>query len=391
MKHTTRLLCLLLSALFLITSCNQTTDQPDTDDSTSDSANDSVSDSVSEGDDTTAEDELEIIPFDPSADTRWGTAVNVDCDAIMYMYNHYGQKLFDDVEQMCKDWFDLRYKDGYISDIMYHIDQHVPSTTRESYIDFYVEAQQTGETLDDVTQRHGELLYRIYEEEKVDPYQIWFDLCRENDINPWLSFRMNDVHAPALGYVCTDFYYEAKENGWLISSSGKNGWAGTYPYCMDYSVPEVREYFLSYIDEILGKYDVYGIELDWQREIHNFKTDSVDNCKYMDIFMEDVNEIVSKYEKQYGHEIKITSRLARDLETNKYFGFDLVNWAKNGWIDIVIPASHGPTDSGVPVPEWKAAMSEYGVEVYVAFESVTLSSKYPQTDTTLAAFTSMYL
>jgi len=392
MKNMIKLLCLLLAALFVFAGCGTPADQPDTDDS---AAGTSVSADVSDTADTTdgdddGEDELQIIPWDPSADTRRGTAVNVDCDAIWYMYAHFGQKL-DNLEQMCVDWFDLRYKDGYVSDLMYNVDQHTPSETRQSYMDFYLEAQQTGEKLDDVTQRHGELLNRVYNEHKVDPYQIWFDLCYENDINPWLSFRMNDTHAPTLGYACTDFYYEAKDNGWLISSNGKNGWSGTYPHCLDYSVPEVREYFLVYIDEMLGRYDAYGIELDWQREIHCFKTDSADNCKYMDIFMKDLNEIVAKYEKQYGHEIKIAARLARDLESNKGFGFDLVNWAKNDWIDVVIPASHGPTDSGVPVPEWKAAMDAYDVEVYVGFESVTLSSKYAQTDTTLAAFTSMYL
>ncbi len=324
---------------------------------------------------------------DPAADLRRGTAVNVDCDAVWYMYAANDKKL-ENVKQMCIDWFDSRYKDCGVSDVMYHIDQHVPSATRESYMQFYLDAQKTGKPLDDCTARQGELMYRVYVEHDTDPYAIWFEECRKNGINPWLSFRMNDVHAPFLGYACTEFYYKAKENGWLIGLEA--GGCEAYSHCLDYAVPEVRAYFLSYIDEILGRYDPYGIELDWQREIHNFKVESKDNCKYMDIFMADLNKIVEKYEKQYGHEIRIISRNARDLTGNLYFGFDIVNWAKNGWVDIIVPASHGPTDSAVPIAEWKEALDPYGVELYIGFEWVTLLG-HVHTPDTLAAFSSMYL
>ena len=377
-------LSLFLAAILLVAGCGEVPLPVDTDAPRTDTTADAVN--TVEADTAPAISQKDL--FDPEADTRYGTAVNVDCDAIWYMYAANGQVL-ENVEQMCIDWFELRYKDAGVSDVMYHIDQHVPSVTRESYMDFYIEAQKTGEQLDEVTEKHGELLYRVYEEHNVDPYAIWFDLCRENGINPWLSFRMNDIHAPTLGYACTDFYYEALKNGWLIGeNTGRGAWVAP---CMDYAVPEVRAYFLDYIDEILGKYDVYGIELDWLRSLFCFKQYSKDNCQYMDIFMEDVNKIVAKYEAEYGHEIKIIARLARDLDTNLYFGFDIVNWAKNGWLDIISPASHGPTDSGVPIPAWKEAMDPYGVEVYIGFESVTIDSKHPQTITTLAGFTAMYL
>lgn len=388
MKFKARLLCLLMTVLFVFSGCARGT-LPSETAATADTVDAAVSETESA--DSEKDPEPEEYPeqdFDPSADPRSGVAVNVDCDAIWYMYASNGEKL-ENVEQMCIDWFDIRYKDAGISDIMYHIDQHTPSKTRQGYMDFYLEAQQTGEKLDDITNRHGGLLDRVYNEHKVDPYAIWFEQCRENGINPWLSFRMNDVHAPVLGYACTDFYYEAKENGWLVGTDA--GWGSSYAHCLDYSVPEVRSYFLDYIDEMLGRYDVYGIELDWQRETICFKKDSKDNCQYMDIFMEDLNKIIAKYEQQYGHEIKIMARLARSLDANLYFGFDIVNWAKNDWLDIMCPASHGPTDSGVPVAEWKSVLDEYGVELYISLEQGTIAFDYRQTDTTLAAFTSMYL
>lgn len=325
--------------------------------------------------------------FEPKADARWGTAVNIDCDAINYMAKSHDMNL-DNLEQKCVDWFNDHYKDCGISDILYHIDNVIPTESRQEFADFYLDSLKTGKEIDKISESLGKLYNTVYNELHVDPYKIWFDLCRENGIHPWLSFRMNDTHAPFLGYCCGDFFYKAQANGWLIGLEA--GGCEAYSYCLDYAVPEVREYFLTYIDELLGKYDVYGMELDWQREIHCFKKESKDNCKYMDIFMEDLNKIVAKYEEQYGHKIRILSRHARDLNGNLYYGFDICNWAKNGWVDVIVPSSHGCTDSDVPVTEWKAALSPYNVEVYVGFEWITIFG-HGHTLETLAAFTSMYL
>ena len=40
--------------------------------------------------------------------------------------------------------------------------------------------------------------YRIFEELKVDPVQIFIDTTRKNNIRPWASFRMNDIHPPSI-------------------------------------------------------------------------------------------------------------------------------------------------------------------------------------------------
>ncbi len=325
--------------------------------------------------------------FDPKNDKRWGTAINIDCDAINYMMKSHGMNL-ENLEQKCADWFNEHYKGCGISDILYHIDNVIPVKARQGFADFYVDSLKTGKEIDKTSEMLGKLYNTIYNEMHIDPYQIWFDLCRESGIHPWVSFRMNDTHAPFLGYCCTDFFYKAQANNWLIGMEA--GGCEAYSYCMDYAVPEVRDYFLTYIDEMLEKYDVYGLELDWQREMHCFKKESKDNCQYMDIFMADLNKIVEKYEKQYGHEIRIMSRHARDLNGNLYFGFDIVNWAKNGWVDVIVPSSHGCTDSDVPVAEWKAALSPYNVEVYIGFECITIFG-HGQKPETLAAFSSMYL
>jgi hypothetical protein len=111
----------------------------------------------------------------------------------------------------------------------------------------------------------------------------------------------------------------------------------------------------------------------------------------MNEFIQKINKIVEKYEKQYGHEIKIMVRLSRDLDQNEYFGFDLRTWAKNGWFDVAVPTARRPaTDSDMPIDVWKAELAPYGIEVYAGLEHTVVDTTY-QNQNTLAAYTSMYL
>ncbi len=321
---------------------------------------------------------------------RYGTAVNVDCDEIIRMSRSMGTD-FSNVEEKCISWFNSHYKDKHISDLIYNVDQVVPTESRDEWFDFYLDAQASGEKQDAISDEFGRVTSEIYNVVGGSPYEIWIEQCYENGINPCLSFRMNDTHAPELGYACQDFFYTAKENGWQIGFEA--GWGTWNQWCYDYSVPEVRAFYTEYIDEILGKFDVYGIELDWQRNIHCFKSNSVNNCQYMDLFMEEINRIVAKYEELYGHEIKIMVRIARDIDDNMYFGFDVRSWAAKDWIDVIVPSSYwGSTASDMSINEWKSELADYEkVQVYAGFEIGTIENELLHTPESLAGFTSMDL
>jgi hypothetical protein len=125
MKNTIKLFCLMLTALILFVSCNQTVQPPaDTDDDTSvleDTATESVdSTTPDETKDTekTPETEPIVDDFDPSADPRYGTAVNVDCDELLRMSRRMGTD-FSNLEQMCVNWFNSLYKDKHINPANY--------------------------------------------------------------------------------------------------------------------------------------------------------------------------------------------------------------------------------------------------------------------------------
>ena len=380
-KRFLTVLCAILALLLLLSSCSRDADVTDTD--------------------TAAEDTLpgfkwQNDPDDKDENSEYrddnGVVLNIDCDAVYYFArtNNYD---YTNIDAKARTYFN-QYTDKGLSDILYNLDGAVPTETHEFSGDVYTE--EGGEKV--FASVKGEVSNKIFYELNYDPFATWIGLCRENGINPWLSFRMNDVHyANDPNAHHDDFYYEAQENGWFIGSSHSERWssvgasAAWFPYALDYSVPEVRQHFLDYIDEMLGRYDVYGIELDWQRTIWCFSEDDASNCAYIDEFMNDLDAILKKYETRYGHEIKTMARINRDIDENVILGFDVIKWAQNDWIDVVVPSPYwGVSDSDMPIAKWVDRLKGYDVEVYAALEDDTFEERNHNI-ATLAAMTAQYL
>ena len=400
MKKILSIIAVILLLTFVLTACGSAVDE------VVDAYVDSAADKIESKADDVGDDGSEE-PLDE--DPRYGTALNIDPDCLAYMYQASVGKTVDtsadaeftrDLRAKLEKWYEDRYADCGISDILYNI-------TWEESAEKYLRKTETLEDGRVVSVDYSDIVgaraaYLVKTNTDIDPYGVWFDMCRKDGINPWLSFRMNDVHSANESTGHSEFFYKAKKNGWLIGNARASYWLNNpctqgsrkwYPYAYDYTYAEVREHFLSQIDAQLDKYDAYGIELDWQRTIWCFPTDTTDNIQYMDIFMEDVNEIVERYEEKYGHEIKISARIGRDIDENKYFGFDVENWANKDLIDVVIPSPYwGATDTAIPVTEWVQRLADYPkVDVWAGVECHVMNNSQWQSIPTLAAQTAQYL
>ncbi len=260
------------------------------------------------------------------------------------------------------------YSVGNITDILFCIFCQYSATDSKiwsTYADKYLQKKENGITVDYTEQYKG--IYKLNKECGIDPYEVWIKGCRKRNINPWISIRMNDCHFPdeQNSFLRSDFYYEAEEKGWMIGEK--------YEYFrknFDYAVPEVRQKMLDYIKEQLERYDVYGVELDFMREIFCFDYIDEDNEKIVNImndFIRSVKEIVKMAEKNYGHEIKIAERLTRDIDQSRKFGFDARTWAAEKLVDIIIPSPRWEhSDSMIPVNIWKKELP--GVKIIPCIE-----------------------
>ena len=278
--------------------------------------------------------------------------------------------------------FIYQYKDTLVTDFMMCVNVHIssfPSKIKTFYGDKYLRKEEQGQPVD-YSDTCCKTAYHIWYEKNLDLFQLWIDACRESEITPWLSFRMNDAHChfETPHFLISDYFYEhLDEYARCRHERPFGGNPEYYDRCRDFEIEEVRREMLAYIEEALERYDVDGIELDFMREPWCFQPGhEQENTDLMTEYIQNVKDIVEEAEKRYGHKIKIAVRCHANPIYSIEFGFDALEWAKRGLVDLIVPTPRWATsDNDMPISLWKKMMEPYGVEVAGCVE--LLSRSYP--------------
>ena len=287
--------------------------------------------------------------------------VNIDINSVVTPFlNRTAEKKDYKTEDLYG--FVDQYLKTNTTDLLFDIFCQYSATDTEfwdSYADKYEQTVENGHAVDYKDRYEG--IYTLNKKYNTDPYKVWIDRCNEVGLGSWISIRMNDCHRngnDAPMFLYSNFLYEAEKNGWTLGDEYGRYYGRSY----NFAVKEVREKYLGYIKEQLSRYNVSGIELDYMREpmCVKYATDDKKECiETMNIFMREAKKIVEECEKIHGHRIKVAVRVPRDYEQSLYYGFDVVQWNKEGLVDVVIPTPRfASSDNGIPVSEWKSLIPE---------------------------------
>ena len=204
----------------------------------------------------------------------------------------------------------------------------------------------------------------------IDPYALWIKRSREKNISPWISMRMNDNHTvnDENAYIHSDFWKQ-------------NPQFRRVPYrfldgcdrAFDYGKQEVRDYHMKLVHELFERYDFDGFELDWMRHGFHFRPGyEQEGVGLLNDFMRQVKELAKKWEQKRGHKISISARVAVSYNTSLGLGMDAVEWARQGYVDLLVPAPFfGTIDNDIRVDLWrklvedKKVMLAPGLEILV--------------------------
>lgn len=211
--------------------------------------------------------------------------------------------------------------------------------------------------------KRWENFYLCYAKYGIDPVQIFIDQTNKNGRRAWVSIRMNDCHK---GLMRSKFFDEEQAAGHLLGEA-----YGYYWNAYDYQYPRYRTLLKYYIEEILSKYDFFGIEYDFLREPWCFDYNNIKNPhEIMNEYLRELKAVVTEAEGRVGHKIQILMRIPRDIKTCMDFGFDVETIANEGLADVLSPcARYAPTDGCLPVREWLERVGDKvavipGIEVF---------------------------
>lgn len=203
------------------------------------------------------------------------------------------------------------------------------------------------------------ILYR----KGIDPYAVWTKQCRKRGISPWITVRMNDGHglsSTRKNYRNTQYWHEHPELRRVPETVCDNGWKTAQLMVYDYSKPVAYQHHLDLVRELLTRYDVDGVELDWMRNPYLLTPGKEqEQSGILTQFMRDVRAMVDSCQKERGHTLGISVRVPTTLEITDAWGFNVGQWAEEGLIDMLVPtAFYNSIDTKMPIEAWRELLSK---------------------------------
>ena len=267
-------------------------------------------------------------------------------DWIHFLWTRYNAKI-EITEEILRDYI-YSLKGSQITDFVMNVNGTVStahSDVFETFADRYLLTEENGVAVN-YKNTFAESAYKLFCK-KNDMYQIWIDALNEIEINPWISFRVNDCHG---NMQKTDLrkssYVEANPDLYISSHRSQIGY---FDKCFDYSQSAVRDRMLGYIDEMLARYDIYGLELDMMRDFIFTKPGFEQDIKP---FLDGVIKLRRKYEKKHKHSIKLSLLLPSSPTLCLERGVNISDFENE--IDfITIISRWETTDTDMPIELWK--------------------------------------
>lgn len=194
--------------------------------------------------------------------------------------------------------------------------------------------------------------------------------CREYGLAPWISVRMNDLHGTGDqegSYMNCPLY---RDPAMRLSGRAPNPRDGVTQYWqgLNYQRPEVRDYMMSLIVELVNEYDYEGLELDWLRNpqcCEPVASDSV--LETMIEWIGEIRALTQRKSEKTGRPYPLGLRIAGNLEMVRSLGLDVAAMAKAGLIDFVSPSNFWQTAWDLPHDELSQTLGQH-VTIYGVVE-----------------------
>jgi len=195
--------------------------------------------------------------------------------------------------------------------------------------------------------------------------------CRQHGMSPWVTVRMNDVHActnPDSFINCPPFREPANRL--------RGQWSGTWPghpqriwsyfAGLDYTKPAVREFFLTVIAELVEDYDFEGLELDWLRNpICCEPVASPEDIEMMIDFHRQVRELTLAAGRRHNRHFALGLRIPPNFGLLRDIGLDVRAIAQAGLVDFVSVSNFWQTSWDLPYDQYRVELGDdvtlYGV------------------------------
>ena len=167
-----------------------------------------------------------------------------------------------------------------------------------------------------------------------DPFQEMIDVCRENNFDVFVNHRMNDSHNTGYPTAISHNRFYRNNPQWHL-------YPGTSNDPLNYIHPEVRDYYFALLEETVTKYDVDGLEMDFERAPFYFRAEELAvGTEIMTNFVGRVRAMLDRVGEQKGKYLPLSVRVCKSLRKSNDTGLDVAKWDELGYIDMINITHH---------------------------------------------------
>lgn len=215
----------------------------------------------------------------------------------------------------------------------------------------------------------------------TDALEMATDFCRSNNLEVFVSLRMNDQHdsssSPERGYNALYPQFKKDHPECLVGAFGSSN-MNLHPLCRDehwscvnFACSRVREEMKRFVRQFLENYDIDGVEFDFNRHCVLFKSVAEGGVAsdaeraMMTELMRDLRRIAHEVGRRRGRYFVFAMRSPDSLDFNREVGIDLARWFEEGLVDIWIGSGYFRL---TPWEESVALAHKYGVKFYASLD-----------------------
>ena len=192
--------------------------------------------------------------------------------------------------------------------------------------------------------------------------------CRHRGISPWTSVRMNDMHGaadPVGNPINCPLFADPR---YRLKGVAMNPRTPDKPYwrALSYEHAEVRDYMMTMIRELVGDYDVAGLELDFLRNPAICEPGcSQQTVDTVTEWIAGVRVLAREKEAQTGRPFPFGLRIPGQLPMLHHIGLDVKALVRAGLVDFLCASNFMQTSWDMPHDELRTELGEdvaiYGV------------------------------
>ena len=244
---------------------------------------------------------------------------------------------------------------------VYDYETEVGERFGRAYDNLDQDQQRKRDNLTALIQQHG------------GPVTLIGQLCRKAGLAFFPSVRMNehydmDEAAPNYGRLRRD------HPDWLIGRPDEDMPPGGLEWGirtgLNYACAPVRDHMAAIIFELIERFDIAGIELDFMRHPAFFRVEEAGAQAYL------MSDLVARVRAKLdavgaarGVHLDLAVRVPPTLADARRIGLDAATWVERGWVDLLI-AGGGFIPFEMPIGEYVSLARGTQCRVYGCFEGL---------------------